>query len=60
MKKCIYIFFVMSSFSIYAQEIATDRPSAQTDNSYTLYHKAFQLESGIMYSFNNGILKSTH
>ena len=45
----------MSSFSIYAQEIATDRPSAQTDNSYTLYHKAFQLESGIMYSFNSGI-----
>ena len=54
MKKCIYILFVMSSFSIYSQEIATDRPSAQTDNSYTLYHKAFQLESGIMYSFNDG------
>ena len=55
MKKCIYILFLISSINSYAQEIATDRPSAQTENSYTLYHKAFQLESGIMYSFNNGV-----
>lgn len=54
MKKCFFICLVVNSYISIAQTIATDRPSAQTDNSYTLYHKAFQVESGLMYSFSDG------
>ena len=59
MKKCIFILLIISSFSTYAQVIATDRPSAQTDNSYTLYHKAFQVESGLLYLHENGFVQPT-
>ena len=57
MKKYIFILFIISSFSTYSQVIATDRPSAQTDNSYTLYNKAFQVESGLLYLYDNGIVQ---
>ena len=57
MKKYIFILFIISCFSTYSQVIATDRPSAQTDNSYTLYNKAFQLESGLLYLHDNAIVQ---
>lgn len=57
MKKCIFILFIIISFSTYSQVIATDRPSAQTDNSFTLYHKAFQVESGLLYLHENDIVQ---
>ena len=55
----IFISFVFISCFSFSQSISTDRPSAQTDNSYSLYHKAFQLESGLMYSFSNGEVNSS-
>ena len=57
MKIYIFILFIISSLSTYSQVIATDRPSAQTDNSYTLYNKAFQVESGLLYLHDNGIVQ---
>ena len=57
MKKYIFILFITTCFSTYSQVIATDRPSAQTDNSYTLYNKAFQVESGLLYLHDNGIVQ---
>ena len=54
MKKYLFIWFLFISCFSFSQSIATDRPSAQTDNSYSLHHKAFQLESGLMYSYSNG------
>ena len=59
MKKYFFISFVFISCFSFSQSIATDRPSAQTDNSYSLYHKAFQLESGLMYSYSNGEVNSS-
>ena len=59
MKKYFFIAFVFISCFSFSQTIATDRPSAQTDNSYTLYHKAFQVESGLMYSYSNGEVNSS-
>ena len=56
MKKYFFISFVFINCYSFSQSIATDRPSAQTDNSYTLYHKGFQVESGLMYSYINGEL----
>ena len=50
------IFFLTISY-VNAQVIATDRPSAQTDNSYSLYHKCFQIESGLLYLHENGIVQ---
>jgi len=54
MKKYLFIGVLFISCFSFSQSISTDRPSAQTDNSYSLYHKAFQLESGLMYSYGNG------
>ena len=54
MKKYIIILLLFTCCSSFSQSISTDRPSAQTDNSYSLYQKAFQLESGLMYSFSDG------
>ncbi len=54
MKKYLFIGVLFISCFSFSQSISTDRPSAQTDNSYSLYHKAFQLESGLMYSYSNG------
>ena len=54
MKKYIIILLLFICCSIFSQSISTDRPSAQTDNSYSLYQKAFQLESGLIYSFRDG------
>ncbi|MBD00115.1 MAG: hypothetical protein CL841_01960 [Crocinitomicaceae bacterium] len=59
MKKYFFITFIFVCSFSFSQSIATDRPSAQTDNSYTLYHKAFQLESGLMYSYSNGEINSS-
>ena len=59
MKKYLFIWFLFISCFSFSQSIATDRPSAQTDNSYSLYHKAFQLESGLMYSYSNGEINSS-
>jgi hypothetical protein len=59
MKKYFFIAFVFISCFSFSQTIATDRPSAQTDNSYTLYHKEFQVESGLMYSYSNGEVNSS-
>ena len=59
MKKYFFITFILVRSFSFSQSIATDRPSAQTDNSYTLYHKAFQLESGLMYSYSNGEVNSS-
>ena len=59
MKKYFFITFIFVCSFSFSQSIATDRPSAQTDNSYTLYHKAFQLESGLMYSYSNGDINSS-
>ena len=59
MKKYFSITFIFVCSFSFSQSIATDRPSAQTDNSYTLYHKAFQLESGLMYSYSNGEVNSS-
>ena len=53
MKKYIIILLLFICCSSFSQSISTDRPSAQTDNSYSLYQKAFQLESGLMYSFSD-------
>ena len=52
-----FIIFFLSISYVNAQVIATDRPSAQTDNSYSLYHKCFQIESGLLYLHKNGIVK---
>ena len=59
MKRFFFITFIFVCSFSFSQSIATDRPSAQTDNSYTLYHKAFQLESGLMYSYSNGEVNSS-
>ena len=59
MKKYFFITFIFVCSFSFSQSIATDRPSAQTDNSYTLYHKAFQVESGLMYSYSNGVVNSS-
>ena len=59
MKKYLFIWFLFISCFSFSQSIATDRPSAQTDNSYSLYHKAFQLESGLLYSYSNGEVNSS-
>ena len=59
MKKYFFITFIFVCSFSFSQSIATDRPSAQTDNSYTLYHKAFQVESGLMYSYSNGEVNSS-
>lgn len=59
MKRYFFITFIFVCSFSFSQSIATDRPSAQTDNSYTLYHKAFQLESGLMYSYSNGEVNSS-
>ena len=59
MKKYFFITFIFVCSFSFSQSIATDRPSAQTDNSYTLYHKAFQVESGLMYSYSNGKVNSS-
>ena len=59
MKKYLFIWFLFISCFSFSQSIATDRPSAQTDNSYSLHHKAFQLESGLMYSYSNGEVNSS-
>ena len=59
MKKYFFVSFISISCLSFSQSIATDRPSAQTDNSYSLYHKAFQIESGLMYSYSNGEINSS-
>ena len=59
MKNYLLITLLLFCYYINAQVIATDRPSAQTDNSYSLYHKAFQIESGLMYSFSDGGVNSS-
>ena len=59
MKNFFFITFIFVCSFSFSQSIATDRPSAQTDNSYTLYHKAFQVESGLMYSYSNGEVNSS-
>ena len=58
MKKYIFVAFLFVSYFSFCQSIKTDRPSAQTDNSYSLYHKALQLESGLLYSYNNNEFNS--
>jgi hypothetical protein len=59
MKKYFFIAFLFICCFSFSQSIATDRPSAQTDNSYSLYHKAFQVESGVIYSHSNGEVNSS-
>ena len=59
MKKYFFVTFIFVCSVSFSQSIATDRPSAQTDNSYTLYHEAFQVESGLMYSYSNGEVNSS-
>ena len=50
--RLLFVFFLLSN-CLNAQVIATDRPSAQTDNSYSLHHHCFQIESGLLYSYKN-------
>ena len=59
MKNCIFICLIFCINFNYAQIISTDRPSAQTDNSYSLYHKAFQIESGLIYSSVNDEIQNS-
>lgn len=59
MKNCIFICLIFCINFNYAQLISTDRPSAQTDNSYSLYHKAFQIESGLIYSSVNDEIQNS-
>ena len=59
MKNFFFVTFIFVCSFSFSQSIATDRPSAQTDNSYTLYHKGFQVESGLMYSYSNGVVNSS-
>ena len=56
MIRFLVIFFLTISY-VNAQVIATDRPSAQTDNSNSLYHKCFQIESGLLYLHKNSIVQ---
>ena len=49
--RLLFVFLLCNCLN--AQVIATDRPSAQTDNSYSLYHQCFQIESGLLYSYKN-------
>ena len=47
MKKLIFIALIFSYCNNYAQTIATDRPSALTENASTLLDNGLQLETGI-------------
>ena len=47
MKKLIFIALIFFYFNNYAQTIATDRPSALTENASTLLDNGLQLETGI-------------
>jgi len=58
MKKYFFTAFLFICCFCFSQSIATDRPSAQTDNSYSLYHKAFQIESGLMYYYSDSKINS--
>ncbi len=52
MKKTIFIFLIICFVqSAICQTIQTDRPSAQTESSSTVYKNAFQVEYGIISSF---------
>ena len=52
MKKILFIFLLICGIqSIISQTIQTDRPSAQTESSSTVYKNAFQVEYGITSSF---------
>ena len=48
MKKLIYIVLLFICSNNYAQTIATDRPSALTENASTLLDNGLQLETGIL------------
>ena len=47
MKKLIYIVLLFICSNNFAQTIATDRPSALTENASTLLDNGLQLETGI-------------
>ncbi|MBT02561.1 MAG: hypothetical protein CL836_00750, partial [Crocinitomicaceae bacterium] len=47
MKKLIFIALIFFHCNDYAQTIATDRPSALTENASTLLDNGLQLETGI-------------
>ena len=57
-KVLVSILMIFCCFSLLAQRIQTDRPSAQTDNSSTLYKEAFQIEYGITFQFENNNLEN--
>ena len=57
-KVLVSILIVFSCISLIAQKIQTDRPSAQTDNSSTLYKEAFQIEYGTTFLFENNKLEN--
>ena len=59
MKKYFFTAFLFICCFSFSQSIATDRPSAQTDNSYSLYHKAFQIETGLMYYYSDSKINSS-
>ena len=55
-----YISFLLIflGYSAISQTIATDRPSALTENSTSLYKNGIQLESGFLIQLDSGKTKS--
>ena len=58
LKKSLILVFILYNSCSFSQSISTDRPSAQTDNSTTLYNKSFQIESGLMLPFSEKEINS--